>query len=465
MDYITAEFHLNELTCQKLRRQKPNFGFGGFGEIVYYRSYSRMILDGDKVVGQEHWPDTVIRVINGVMSIRKDHYLKNRIEWNEIYWQQYASEMSQSMFRMNWLPPGRGLWAMGSDLIRKRGAMALYNCAALVIGEDWIDDLSWLMDTLMYGVGVGFKALRNDLYLVEPAYSYGYTIPDSREGWCKSVRLLLRAFEGQGFPIFDYDDIRPEGSLIKSFGGIASGPGPLRDLHTKIIELSNRYIHCNNYENDNEPYDEVEYKTDLANLIGCCVVTGNVRRSAELALGDFDDEVFWDLKNYEKKPERQGWAFMSNNSVCLEKDEHFQQMDRIAQANINGYDVGYVNLQNFPKGRIGKNNVREDKAFLCNPCSEIPLENREVCNLADTFPTRCVDKDQWLQACKYATYYCSTVSLLPTHQSSTNKVVTRNRRIGVGLVDYTGWVHEIGVSQVTAALREGYLPLDTHRNS
>ncbi len=87
---------------------------------------------------------------------------------------------------------------------------------------------------------------------------------------------------------------------------------------------------------------------------------------------------------------------------------------------------------------------------------EIPLEHREVCNLAETFPTMCERTEEWYNACKFAAFYCTTVSLLPTHQPSTNRVVARNRRIGVGIVDYTGWKHENGVHKVTRYMRTGY---------
>lgn len=453
MKYIEAEFYLDESFVQKLRRQKPKFGYQGFGELTYYRSYSRMILDPvtDQVVGQEHWVDTVVRVIEGIMSIRMDHYLKNRIHWDVVYWQQFAQEMADYLFAMKWMPPGRGLWSMGTQLIRDRGAMALYNCCYSEIGENWIFDLCWIMDTLMYGCGVGFGPIRTGLKLYEPDGQYSWQIPDSREGWVESLKRLLEAYAtGSALPLFDYSIIRPEGALISTFGGIASGPDPLKDLHDKVSEL------CSNYAT-RDHYDEVLLKTDIANLIGVCVVTGNVRRSAELGLCDFDDPEFFNIKNYNKHPYRQSWGWMSNNSVRLINDSDFENIDRIAQANIDGYDIGYVNMRNVPKGRICKHDdIRKDKATGINPCGEINLEDKEVCNVGESLPTRCVDHIQWLRACEFVTFYCSTVALLPTHQPVTNKVVNRNRRIGVSIIDFTGWLHQQGVSKVTSYLREGY---------
>ena len=450
MLYLEHEFRLE--AEQVIRNMTPQFGFNGFGEIVYYRSYSRVIRgDFDEELGQEDWADTVLRVINGVMSIRKDWYLRNRIKWDEGHWQDYATQMAQSMFRMEWLPPGRGLWAMGSDIVKERGGMALYNCAFSEIGKDWVEDLCWIMDTLMHGVGVGFRPRRLDSFtLYEPDSTYTFVVPDSREGWVDAMRRLLTAFQdGSPLPQFDYSLIRPFGSPIRTFGGTASGPDPLMNMLHTMEHLCYQLI--------NETYDIIRFFTDLSNLVGVCVVAGNVRRSAEIALCEMSDPIFMDLKNYKRYPYRQGWGWMSNNSILLTKDEDFENLDEIAQANINGHDVGYLNMRSLKYGRLGKHDdVPLDSAVGLNPCGEIPLEHREVCNLAETVPTRCADVARWLDACRYATFYCSTVTLLPTHQTSTNRVVARNRRIGVSLMDFTGWQDQIGTAAIISALRKGY---------
>lgn len=368
--FVTERFKLKDSYEAMIRTMKPMFGYGLFGEVTYYRSYSRMVLDSNgKFKKQEHWPDTVLRVINGVMSLRKDWYTKNYVEWKEDYWQGFAFNMAQSLFRMEWLPPGRGLWAMGTDLIYERGSMALYNCCFTKVSENWIIELCWLMDCLMHGCGVGFKPERNDLRLIAPSSEQEYLIPDNREGWVEGLRKLLASFSdghNEPLPAFNYSLIRPAGALIKTFGGIASGPEPLKAMYEKIKELLYRYL---TYQYTGHGYDEVQLKVDLANLIGICVVTGNVRRSAEIALCEMDDPTFMDLKNYEKYPERATIGWMSNNSVILSKDEDYENLGDIAAANANGYDVGYLNLRNFPYGRIGKDDgLRYDNAIGCNPC-------------------------------------------------------------------------------------------------
>lgn len=116
---VEYRYKLNHGVKQTLKSMEPEFGFNGLGEVVFRRTYSR---------DNEDWADVVIRVIEGVITIRKNHYYKNGIEWNEKEWDSIAEKMALSMFKMEWLPPGRGLWMMGTPFVYERGAMALYNC-------------------------------------------------------------------------------------------------------------------------------------------------------------------------------------------------------------------------------------------------------------------------------------------------------------------------------------------------
>ncbi len=447
--YATHCFTLDPYVVDQLHDMEPEWGYGGFGEIIFYRTYSRINKEGK----QEDWTDVVVRCIEGTMSIRKDYYLKNMIPWKEDYWQGIAEEMAFSCFKMNWLPPGRGLWAMGTDFIYERGGMALYNCGATDIKFVSLDkDLGWLMDSLMLGVGVGFSPSREDYYeFKNPKEKFEYIIPDSREGWVEGLKLLLEAYMyGASKPIFIYEEIRPEGVPIRGFGGVASGPEPLKKLYEFIEKAIDKYM-------TDKYYDSVIFKTDCANQIGCCVVAGNVRRSAELACLSINDPTFKKLKDYREYPEREAWGWMSNNSSVLVKNKDFEKLHELAKANRDRADLGYLNLRNFGEGRVGKKDkVKNDKAWLVNPCGEIPLEDKEVCNVNDTFPTRCENVLDWYKACKYATIYCSTVSLLSTHQPATNRVVARNRRIGVGICGGTSWIQQEGMSKVTKYLRKGY---------
>lgn len=446
MTFVKERFALDPMTVDYIHSLIPKFGYNGFGEVIFYRTYSRTKIDGS----QETWNDVVCRVTGGTYSIRKDFYLKNHIPWDEAYWQGHAYGFAKSMFEMKWLPPGRGLWAMGSDFVYERGAMALYNCAFTELGngENFADDVCWIMDTLMHGVGVGFSPLRDKLFMKFPIRSGTFVIPDSREGWIEAVKKVLLAYLcDRSLPDFVFDLVRPAGSPIRGFGGISSGPEPLRILLKQLSEQCEAFLNGT---------DVVEFKTNVANLVGCCVVAGNVRRSAEISCGSIHDQVFMNLKDYRKNPHREAFGWMSNNSVLLDHTEDFDKLGEIAERVIHNGEPGVINRKNLKFGRIGKSENRIDYAIGFNPCGEIPLEHREVCNLSETLPTMCVDADDWYKACEYATFYSSTVSLLPTHQPSTNRVVARNRRIGVGIIDFSGWKYKAGVHQVTKWLRNGY---------
>lgn len=442
---VKERFRLEETFCNELRAKKAEFGFSGFGEAVYYRTYSRIKPD----CTQEHWSDTVIRVINGVMSIRKNHYALNRLVWDETKWHSYAKKLAMTMFNMKWLPPGRGLWIMGTEYIYERGSAALNNCGA-VDTEDLSLAADWTMDMLMCGVGVGFNTVwkGENVSIPDKTRPVPYVIPDSREGWVASVRLLIDSYtKGSAWFAFDYSEIRPQGSPIHGFGGTASGPAPLKELHERIENYLDNY--CKG------KIDQTRCIADVMNAIGACVVAGNVRRSAEIILGSVNDRTFLELKDYAKNPERAEIGWMSNNTVVLKKTEDFEKLPMVAKHIRDNGEPGIMNLINVQKyARYGEQS--EDRAWLANPCSEIPLESFELCNLAEVFPARCIKEDEFYEALEYATFYASTVALLPTHRSETNAIILRNRRIGVSLSGVADMIDAHGATELTRRLRKGY---------
>ncbi len=442
---VKERFTLQKDFCIELFSKKAKFGFEGFGEAIYYRTYSRIKLNGI----QEHWADTVIRVINGVMSIRKNHYVLNHLAWNEAKWQTYAQKLAISMFDMKWLPPGRGLWIMGTKYIYERGSAALNNCGA-VDTTDLSLAAEWTMDMLMCGVGVGFNTAwqGNNVVMPDKKNPVAYIIPDSREGWAESVRLLIDSYTKKGpWFSFDYSMIRPEGSPIHGFGGTASGPAPLKELHKRIENYLDNYFQGK--------IDKTRCTADVMNAIGVCVVAGNVRRSAEIALGSVDDKSFLELKDYSKNPERAEIGWISNNTVVLDKSEDFEKIPVIAEHIRDNGEPGIMNLINVQKyARYGEES--KDNASLANPCSEIPLESFELCNLSEVFPSRCMNEDDFYEALEFATFYASTVSLLPTHRPETNKIILRNRRIGVSISGIADMLDIHGTAELTRRLRKGY---------
>jgi ribonucleoside-triphosphate reductase len=486
---VIQRFKLNESTCKELKKLTPNFGFNGLGELVFRRTYSR---------NNEDWADVVIRVIQGCMSIRKEHFHRSSLLWEDEKWQTFASNMAMSLFNMEWLPPGRGLWMMGTDFTYERGSMSLNNCSATDTAEDFVLSAEWTMDGLMNGVGVGFTTnWRGEATLPDKKDSEIFVIPDSREGWVESLIKLMCSYidsprYGKNkFPIFDYSQIRALGMPIKGFGGTASGFEPLKQMHDRIESyldaFCNKRLQCTSktwkeFKSEDleqatsewrevevevdKPYSHVRLVADVFNAIGACVVAGNVRRSAQICLGDVDDNDFINLKNYDMNPERSSIGWLSNNSVVLRADrgyEDFSYIPDLARGIRDNGEPGMINLYNIQKyGRSGKE--LPDEATMVNPCGEIPLENFELCNLAEVFPPRCSDPQKFYKALEYATFYASTVSLLPTHRPETNAVIAKNRRIGVSISGIAQWASksdseewgQMNYTKMISFLRQGY---------
>jgi hypothetical protein len=291
---------------------------------------------------------------------------------------------------------------------------------------------TWTMDALMLGVGIGFDTKgAGKLRIKEPKEDGVYLITDDREGWVESLRLLLDAFFfSRGLPVFDYSIIRPYGSLIKGFGGIASGPGPLRDMHESITKLLLTRV--------GEKISSTDI-VDIINIISVCVVSGNVRRSACIAIGDYDDQDYVTMKDYKLHPQEvdsHRWA--SNNSVFAEvgKTDYFKFTDSIA---LNG-EPGVVWLENARKysRTIDPPDWKDKSAAGVNPCSEQTLENAELCCLVETFPSLHASLEEYKETIKYAYLYGKSVTLIPTHWPETNAILLKNRRIGLsqsGIID------------------------------
>jgi adenosylcobalamin-dependent ribonucleoside-triphosphate reductase len=442
---------------EKYKTAESPFGFvdaGGnsLGEITFVRTYSRVKEDGTK----ERWYEVVRRVIEGMYSVQKNHAKENRLPWNDYKAQKSAQEAFDRMFTLKWTPPGRGMWTFGTPLtMEKRNSAALQNCAMVSTKDLDKNDpgalFAWVMDALMLGIGVGFDTLgaEKNFPIYEPVEpEVTYEIPDTREGWVESIRLLLNSLlrPNQNIQKFDYSLVRPEGAPIKGFGGTASGPAPLIKLHEQLREVIGGRA--------GEKLDSRAI-VDIINLIGTCVVAGNVRRSATLALGGAEDEEFINLKNYEKFPERAPWAWMSNNSISAKVGmDYTQYVDRIAD---NG-EPGFIWLdvaRNY--GRLADPADGKDYRVMgFNPCAEQPLESYELCTLVEVHLNRHESKEDFLRTLKFAYLYGKTVTLLPTHWQQTNGIMQRNRRIGTSLTGIASFADAHGLPATREWMDEGY---------
>ena len=449
----TNDFKLSENFIDKYKTKQAPFGFNGLGEFVFMRTYSRTTLEGRN----ELWWETVKRVVEGIYNVQKEHIDKGNLGWNAMKAQKSAQEMYELIFNIKFLPSGRALWAMGTDLISERRlAASLYNCT-FVSSENLKEDPSYPfrygMDMLMCGVGVGFDVRGAGTLLVkeQSKNTENYIIPDSREGWVESIGKVIMSFFGQPTPIIDYSLIRPEGAPIKTFGGISAGYKPLEELHqeiTKTLSLNSG--------------SEITQRSivDIFNFIGKAVVAGNVRRSAEIALG-FENEEFLNLKNYKLNPERESFGWASNNSVMSEIGSNYKNIAERIKDNAEPGITWLSNARRFGRMRELESNNKDFRILGFNPCGEIGLESSELCNLTEVFPDRIETQDEFLRTLKYAYLFAKSVTLIETHWVESNRVMMRNRRLGVSITGIAQFIAHKGINELKNWLKCGY---DTLKN-
>jgi len=435
---ITNEdyFHLSGSFIEEFKDRQPKWGPVGY--ITYKRTYARPLDNGET---EEYW-QTCQRVVEGVFTIQRWHIRRNHLSWSESKAQASAQEMFRLMWGFKFLPPGRGLWMMGADYVRKNGGAALNNCAfvstesigafqhdSFFAETSFSDPFTFLMDMSMLGVGVGGDTRGSGTVTIQQPTTgerdlvSPYVVGDTREGWVDLIRKVLEAYVGNGsIPVnIDYSNVRPAGEPIKSFGGTAAGPEPLMRCVEEIKKILDPLIGL--------PITS-EAIVDLFNVIGVCVVSGNVRRSAEIMLGDPKDDVFLNLKNPEQNDDKlmsHRWA--SNNSILAEQGMDYEDIaDRIVRNGEPGL-FWLDRAQKYGRGKDGKT-LTDMKAVGTNPCSEQTLESFELCCLVETFPSLHESYEEYERTLKYAYLYAKTVTLIPTHQPRTNAVMMRNRRIG-----------------------------------
>ena len=460
---IAFSFSLSKDFVAGYSDKKAPFGYrdaagNSVGEITFLRTYSRKKDDGTK----ETWAEVCERVTNGTYSLQKDYAKSQRLPWNDSKAQASAKEFYDRLFELKWTPPGRGLWVMGTNIVNvQKNSAALQNCAFVSTMEmtklNPAKPFAFLMEASMLGVGVGFDDLGadKDFTIYEPTGEDVYLIPDTREGWQESTVALINSFlkEGQKSIAFDYADIRPYGAPIATFGGTASGPEPLVLLHEVIRKMFTGRAGQKLTRTD---------IADIGNLIGRCVVSGNVRRSAELLIGRIDDEDFLNLKNSEVFPERNsydpenpGWGWMSNNSVVAEVGTDFAP---IVDGIIRNGEPGVLWMDVSRKyGRLADPiNNKDHRIMGYNPCAEQSLESYEMCTLVETYLNRHDSLEDYKRTLKFAYLYAKTVTLLPTHWEETNAIMQRNRRIGTSMSGVANFADRIGLPVLREWMDEGY---------
>jgi hypothetical protein len=357
------------------------------------------------------------------------------IEIGALYTQKEIEQLYDFMFNLKGFPSGRALWQLGTETVERLGADSLCNCW-LVTCHD-LEAFCFAFNELMLGGGVGFNIQAEYVYQLPPVKfdppvkrvdspDCDLIVPDNREGWVNLLRRVFQAFFVDGKP-FTYSTqcIRAAGKEIVSFGGVASGSEPLVLGINQIVAILRRQV-----GQKLRPIDCL----DIGNIIGEIVVSGNVRRSAEIMIGDARDLIFLDAKNWNKHAVP-NWRRMSNNAVAC---NHIGELlpEYWDPYNTDGECYGLVNLHNCRRyGRlIDGSDYRPDRGVKgCNPCGEANVEDKEPCNLAE-IPLPRIDLVHEFPVIARLLYKATkTVANYHYLDHETEEVVHRNMRVGISI--------------------------------
>ena len=421
---------ISDQFSQTYANKQPNWGFNGLGYIVYKRTYARLKDDGKT----EEWHETIQRCINGAQKLGAG------------YTKEEAEKLFDLIFNLKCNFAGRMLWQLGTPTVDRFGANSLLNCWFTTMNHP--KSFKFLFENLMLGGGVGFSVRREDIHELprvrksvkiyhdeiagKATKDADFIVPDSREGWIELLGKVLDSYFYTG-KSFSYSTVlvRGAGELIRGFGGSASGPSILIDGITKI---------CNVFKTrEGKKLRSIDV-LDINNIIGSIVVAGNVRRSAEIAIGDPDDFLFlrakrWDLGGIPN------YRAMSNNTIYCDDYDHTSEA-LWEGYNGNGEPYGLFNLPLSEKyGRLSDGLMKKsdlypenrDNVVGTNPCGEISLGNFECCNLSELYLNNIETKEEALECAILLNKTQKAICAMPFIHDETNEIVHKNMRIGLGV--------------------------------
>jgi len=437
------------------------------GNFVYYRTYSRWLPEEKR---REHWWETVRRAVEYNCSLVPT----KRSE---------AEELFDNIYNLRQFLSGRTFWVGNTDVARHY-PMSNYNCSFQIIESfDSFRDIFYL---LMVGSGVGVRILkedvqkipkiRTDFELVQKDYTaiprderedntsleFVYnntvkiTVGDSKEGWVQSLDYFLKLLYSNEYRniktiIIDYDHVRPKGEKLKTFGGTASGHASLKNMFDKITKVIKKAgILSETKKVKLRPIDCL----DVANIIGENVVVGGVRRTAEIVLLDSDDNEAIDAKTNLYKQIDGQWIVdkeiihrqMSNNSIYYKEKPTRERLHwQIERMRYSG-EPAWVNAEAGAKRRENFNGV--------NPCGEILLDSKGLCNLttinvfAFIKPNGELDLNGLLRAQRLSARAGYRMTCVELELPLWDAVQQRDKLIGCSL---TGWQDMVNANNMTKA--------------
>jgi len=312
---------------------------------------------------RETWPETVSRYIENVVEPKLND-------------KKLIKELEEAILNLEVMPSMRALMTAGVALHRDN--TCAYNCSYLPVDDPKSFDEA--MFILMCGTGVGFSVERQFVTkLPEVPIIYDsdtvVAVKDSKEGWAKALRQLIALLYSGEAPKWDTSRVRPAGAKLKTFGGRASGPGPLVDLFNFVVRTFKG--------SQGRKLSSIECH-DIMCKIGEVVVVGGVRRSAMISLSNLSDDRMRHAKSgawWENDPQRA----LANNSVAYtEKPDAVSFMrEWMALVESGSGERGIFNRQASIK-QAAKNGRRDSNwEFGTNPCSEIILRPYQFCNLTE----------------------------------------------------------------------------------
>ena len=400
--------------------------WGPLGYVTYKRTYARRLNENNPNSKTEEFKDTINRVVNACQRQLKVGFSPDE-----------EKRLREILLSLKGSVAGRFMWQLGTKTVDQLGLMSLQNCAFTVVNEP-IKPFTWAMDALMLGSGVGYNIQREHVYelpKVKPKKikiirkdtpDADFIVPDSREGWVELLRRSLEAhfIKGQGFS-YSTICVRGKGEPIKGFGGVASGPNELCWGIERISEQLNK-----RRGKKLRPIDCL----DIMNIIGYIVVAGNVRRSAQIAIGDYDDIQFLQAKRWDLGIPN--WRAMSNNSVVCNDIALLPEQFWEGYAG-NGEPYGLINLRLARTiGRTGDERYPDPDVQGFNPCAEQSLAAYETCCLAEIHLPNIESQEELTEVAWYL-YKINKHSLaLPCHSKETEEIVHKNMRMGIGITGY-----------------------------
>ena len=391
-----------------------------YQEFIHLSRYSRWLPKENR---RETWSETVSRYFDFFEQHLQDN-CKFKLD------SEIRGELEDAVLSLKIMPSMRCLMTAGEAL--KRENIAGYNCSYIAVDKPQAFDE--ILYVLMNGTGVGFSVERqfvSKLPTVADEFHMSDTtivVQDSKLGWAKAFKeLVAMLYHGQ-IPKWDLSKIRPAGAPLKTFGGRASGPEPLQRLFefTKEIfqgaagrKLSSLECH------------------DIVCKTAEIVVVGGVRRSALISLSNLSDDRMRVAKSGQWWNDN-GQRALANNSACYtEKPDVGIFMDEWkALYDSKSGERGIFNRESAK--RIAEKSERRDVGydFGTNPCSEIILRSREMCNLSEVVVRTNDTEDTLLEKVKLATIlgtFQSTLTNFKYVSKEWKKNCVEERLLGVSL--------------------------------